>query len=633
MPDELKQILCDLIERHGRELVHEPKRLEGMLNDACAGQHRGARRVLVDAVQERVVEELLALRPSEQVEVVVGRAQQRLVENLAIASDSALWAIQAWAVALHVGGSMVPVPDFGQPTITLLSDEPDTDSSAPITVPTHPTPSPVRSGNLAAKVRNAQADTAAKHAQARQLISQKYDYAGAVTVLETIPEPLRDRGFYSDCVANRDRVVAIREQITHYAQAKQYLAAVPLADELLRLQPNRADVQQARSKLVAKVNEAQQLAATTHAIARKQANEEYDFVAAVQMLESIPQQFRDFSLLQEYAAKRDRVAELDQRITTAVDTHRLHELRPLVRELLGLQPHRDDLCELLDALPIPPAAEPLVAPYTDKQVFAARREWAIELGQSEEFEGLLSQKFVLIPAGEFDMGSTDSKDEQPIHRVRITQPMWVGMTPVTQAQYQVVMGRNPSNFKGNNRRPVDQVSWFDAIDFCNKLSQRVGRQRCYGIRSSDVQRLDGSGFRLPTEAEWEYFCRAGGCRYRFSFGSDETFLTDYGWYGTNSGSATHPVGKKKPNAFGLHDVHGNVWEWCEDWYQEAYYQTSPPDDPQGPKQNCEYRVLRGGSWSNSSSYSCCAYRDKESPNDRRYDVGFRVLCKLLAHTT
>ena len=132
MTDELKQILCDLIERHGRELVREPKRLEGMLNDACAGQHRGARRVLVDAVQERVVEELLALGPSEQMEVVTRRARQRLIENLAIAPDAAQWAIQAWAVALHVVDSMVPVPDFGQPTITLLSDESDTDSSAPI---------------------------------------------------------------------------------------------------------------------------------------------------------------------------------------------------------------------------------------------------------------------------------------------------------------------------------------------------------------------------------------------------------------------------------------------------------------------------------------------------------------------
>jgi Hsp70 protein len=117
MTDELKQILCDLIERHGRELVREPKRLEGMLNDACAGQHRGARRVLVDAVQERVVEELLALGPGEHVDVVVGRAQQRLIENLAIAPDTARWAIQAWAAALQVCGSMVSVPDFGEATI------------------------------------------------------------------------------------------------------------------------------------------------------------------------------------------------------------------------------------------------------------------------------------------------------------------------------------------------------------------------------------------------------------------------------------------------------------------------------------------------------------------------------------
>ena len=540
MTDELKQILCDLIERHGRELVREPKRLEGMLNDACAGQHRGARRVLVDAVQERVVEELLALGPTEQIEVVVGRAQQRLVANLAVAPDAAQWAIEAWAVALQVGGSMVPVPDFGQPTITLLSDQPDTDSSAPIAVPTHPTPSPVRSGDLAAKVRSAQADAAAKHAQARQLVSQNNDYAGAVTVLETIPDTLRDRGFYDDCFFKRDRVIALRQQITRHAQANQYFEAAPLADELWQLQPNRADVQQARGKLVAKVNEAQQLAATAHAIARKQANAEDDYGAAVQTLDSIPQQLRDVSLLQEYSVKRDRVAELEQRITTAVDSHRLYGLRPLVEELLGLQTHRNDLRDLRDVLPA--AAKPLVAPFTDEQAIAARREWANELGLPAEFEGLSGQKFVLIPPGEFHMGSAESSDEQPIHRVRITQPMWVGVTPVTQAQYQSVMSSNPSHFTGNRHRPVEQVSWRDAIVFCNKLSLKLGREPCYSVRTRGVSRCDGNGFRLPTEAEWEYLCRAGSTD-RFYFGNDETYLGSHVWYEKNSSDTTQPTGE------------------------------------------------------------------------------------------
>lgn len=631
MTDELKQILCDLIERHGRELVREPKRLEGMLNDACAGQHRGARRVLLDAVQERVVEELLALGPSEQVEVVVGRARQRLIDNLAVAPDAAQWAIQAWAAALQVSGAMVPVPDFGQLTISLFSGESDTDSSAPIAVPTHPTPSPVRSGNLAAKVRNAQADTAAKHAHAQQLVSQNYDYAGAVTVLDAIPESLRDRGFYHDCVFKRDRVIALNQQIKNLAQAKQYLEAAPLTEELLQLQPNRADVQQARNKLVAKVNEARQLAETTHAIASKQANERFDFAAAVQTLESIPHEIRDGKLLQEYAAKRDRVAVLDGSITTAVDTHRFHVLRPLVKELLGLQSHRDDLRELLNTLPISAEPQPLVAPFTREQAVVARREWAKELGQPEEFEGLPGQKFVLIPPGEFDMGSNESNDEQPIHLVRLTQPIWVGVTPVTQSQHQAVMGSNPSAFKGDDRRPVEQVSWLDAVEFCNKLSQKLGRQPCYHIRSSDVQRLDGNGFRLPTEAEWEYFCRAGG-QYRFAFGSDEKFLTDYAWYHKNSGSTTHPIGYKTPNAFGLHDVHGNVWEWCWDLH-DVYYQSASSHDPQGPAQNptpakqiLHYRVVRGGSYCVRGDFLRCASRGAFAPVDRCDGTGFRVVC-------
>jgi hypothetical protein len=501
MTDELKQILCDLIERHGRELVREPKRLEGMLNDACAGQHRGARRVLVDAVQERVVEELLAWGPSEQVEVVVGRAQQRLVENLAVAPDAAQWAIQAWVAALQVDGAMIPVPDFGQPTITFLSDEPDTDSSAQIAVPTQPTPSPVRSGNLAAKVRSAQADTVAKHAQARQLVSQKHDYAGAVTVLEAIPESLRDREFYEDCVFKRDRVIALRQQVTQHAQAKQYFEAAPLADELWQLQPNRADVQQARNKLVAKVNEAQQHAAKLDALARRQANEEFNYAAAVLTLDSIPYQLRDASLLKEYDVNRDRVAELEDFITTDVDAHRLHGLRPLVKELLGLQPHRDDLRELLDALPI--SAELLVAPFTDKQASTARWEWVNTLGQPERIEGIPGQTLVLIPPGEFDMGSSESKDEQPIHHVRITRPMWVGVTPVTQAQYQAVMGSNPSEFKGNDQRPVENVNWFDAVEFGRRTALRLPAEQYWDV--SPVTPSDRMTFSASTGM-------ASGCR-------------------------------------------------------------------------------------------------------------------------
>jgi len=180
----------------------------------------------------------------------------------------------------------------------------------------------------------------------------------------------------------------------------------------------------------------------------------------------------------------------------------------------------------------------------------------------------------------------------------------VGVYEVTQEQYQRVMGSNPSNFKGANL-PVEEVSWNDAQEFCRKLSQQ-----------------EGKAYRLPTEAEWEYACRAGSGT-RFHFGDDESQLGEYAWYENNSESQTHPVGTKRPNAFGLFDMHGSVWEWCSDGYDESYYKNSPVDDPQGPSAG-DVRVLRGGSWYGWPGDSRSALRLRGTPDGRISSVGFRV---------
>jgi eukaryotic-like serine/threonine-protein kinase len=140
---------------------------------------------------------------------------------------------------------------------------------------------------------------------------------------------------------------------------------------------------------------------------------------------------------------------------------------------------------------------------------------------------------------------------------------------VTQGEYERVMGTNPSHFKGDPRLPVETVSWQDAMTFCERLS------------ALPAERSAGRVYRLPTEAEWEYACRAGSTTI-YSFGDSEGSLGDYAWYDSNSGSKTHPVGQKRPNAWGLYDMHGNVWEWCSDWYDGSYYASSPVDDPTGP---------------------------------------------------
>ena len=161
-------------------------------------------------------------------------------------------------------------------------------------------------------------------------------------------------------------------------------------------------------------------------------------------------------------------------------------------------------------------------------------------------------KLVLIPAGEFLMGSPDSDkdaedDEKPQHRVRITRPFYLGARG-DQGQYRAVTGENPSHFKGSDDLPVEKVSWNDAIAFCNKLSEREGLKPYYQFGA--VARSGGEGYRLPTEAEWEYACRAGSTT-RYSFGDDAASLGEYAWFNGNSGSKTHPVGQKRPNAWGL----------------------------------------------------------------------------------
>jgi len=223
-----------------------------------------------------------------------------------------------------------------------------------------------------------------------------------------------------------------------------------------------------------------------------------------------------------------------------------------------------------------------------------------------------------VPPGEFTMGSPADEqdregDEGPQHRVRITRGFHMGVCEVTQEQYEAVMGENPSNFKGSDL-PVEQVSWADAVEFCKRLSEKCG-----------------SAVRLPTEAEWEYACRAGTTT-PFSFG--ETIYTDQanydGDFAYGNGrpgedrQKTTPVGSFQANAFGLHDMHGNVWEWCGDWYDAASYAESPTSDPQGPAAG-EFRVIRGGSWSGSPNFCRSADRAWLDPSLRYLINGFRVV--------
>lgn len=250
----------------------------------------------------------------------------------------------------------------------------------------------------------------------------------------------------------------------------------------------------------------------------------------------------------------------------------------------------------------------------------AEKEFSLDLG------GGVTLRLVHIPAGKFTMGSPVGEvdredDEGPQREVMISKPFLMGIHEVTQEQYERVMGNNPSHFKGG-QKPVDTVTWEEAAEFCRKLST-----------------ISGKTVMLPTEAQWEYACRAGTTT-RFSFGDKDENLSHYGWWGCESGSSwwgpeignadktTHPVGQKKPNDFGLYDMHGNVWEWCSDFYEESFADATNVD-PTGPDSGPD-RVLRGGCWSNNQA-ACRSANRFGFPPDRRYiigSIGFRVVVDL-----
>jgi formylglycine-generating enzyme required for sulfatase activity len=256
--------------------------------------------------------------------------------------------------------------------------------------------------------------------------------------------------------------------------------------------------------------------------------------------------------------------------------------------------------------------------------------------EKESITNSIGMKFKLIPAGSFLMGATPDdteadKDERPQHKVTITRPFYLGVFEVTQYEYRQVMAENPSHFKDSELLPVEEVSWLDAVKFCNKLSERERRRPHYKIDGETVTVLGGNGYRLPAEAEWEYACRApqspGGTT-KHPFGNDGADLTDYAWYDKNSENKTHPVGQKKPNRWGLFDMQGNVWEWCQDGYSEVYYQFTPGVDPPGPARAAS-RVIRGGSWCSIPWRCRPASRGRFAPEDRFNDLGFRVAAALL----
>jgi WD40 repeat protein/formylglycine-generating enzyme required for sulfatase activity len=275
---------------------------------------------------------------------------------------------------------------------------------------------------------------------------------------------------------------------------------------------------------------------------------------------------------------------------------------------------------------IPPVANAPGSPIKALSAAEAKQQQADEakrVGGTVTIENSIGMKLNLIPAGKFLMGSPDDEvghrlEEGPQHEVTITRSFYLGIYEVTQGQFEKVMGRNPAGFNaasgGGPEFPVENLGWADANEFCRKLSERP------------EEIAKGRRYRLPTEAEWEYACRAGSTSVWF-FGNNAERLGEFAWFEKSSGPQTHRVGLLQPNAWGLYDLYGNVWEWCADSFDDAYYKFSPPSDP-----NCQAsetrRVLRGGSWFNPLRLCRSAHRHSNAPTYKSDKAGFRVVCEI-----
>jgi formylglycine-generating enzyme required for sulfatase activity len=284
------------------------------------------------------------------------------------------------------------------------------------------------------------------------------------------------------------------------------------------------------------------------------------------------------------------------RSTNTLAVEKVERLLELDRRIKALPPRAD----LLTDRPAPEVERLLKEPLelTEEQ----RRILA-----SPPITNSLGMKLKMLPHGTYVMGSSAVKFKATLHIVNLSQAFYLSVTEVTQEQYERVMGTNPSQFQGNSN-PVESVSWDDAVEFCLKLSQLPEEQ------------ARGRVYRLPTEAEWEYACRAGTTT-EYSFGNDESKLGEHDWHQANSDKRTGPVGKKTPNYWGIYDLHGNVREWCQDGYRD--FSKESVTDPMGEPVESG-RIVRGGDWDSEATFCRSAVRQGRAPSIRFSTIGFRV---------
>ncbi len=596
MNDLPRQKLAEMIAKYGRDLADDPMRCQGLLRDLCPSECKLEINLLVSALREGVPTDLLASSATPK-EVRFALLRKRLQENLGLADESARWAVESWATAMGIATPEDLRIPFNCPACGASGSAASRVAGKSVECPKCGSTIRISADGRTCSLETVGLPIGDVRSGAREGRTQPRPTGGATTEVKTpggppsAPDPFGNAPTWLKQDSTQRRQPSKRKR----------KARKPEGPTLFDLEPETQHAPRKEATTFDDLSSDDQ----ERWKALHQQDQEYSWL-------HVPKSMRMARKLRLAVQKKQRA--LDE----AEAAGRTDEAAAINKELYddsGLYKQWEQA--------------------SDKFLGDLSKKWDTRIQKRkllnndvmndvnyshDPVTNSIGMKLVLIEPGEFMMGSPHSDndascDEKPEHRVRITRPFYLGVFPVTQAEYERIMGTNPSRFRGDPKRPVENVSWHDTVEFCRRLS------------ALPQEKGSGHMYRLPTEAEWEYACRAGTTT-RYYFGDDNGALSEYAWFRENSKGQTHPVGQKKPNAWGLYDMYGNVSELCADWYGDDYYGRSPSKNPIGPSSG-DCRVARGASWATWGRVPCSAFRCVGFvPDHRDDDAGFRVACTL-----
>jgi formylglycine-generating enzyme required for sulfatase activity len=454
---------------------------------------------------------------------------------------------------------------------------------------------------------------------------EAFDYDAAIRTIEAIPDSLRSKeskAFLEALKSDQQESTELLKTIKDRIARRELDGLLQITERAIALRGDREDLKVLRGQLQDREQKlaAEQEEAFTRAdnlFAEGKAKEALKLIMPYRETQLINNRKETLGKLERIVVAENELVAMVKEANAdgVIDSDEIVAMLPKAIEYLKLNSQNTSITKLCDDLTarLVNLSSEAISKLSPKVLAQLSPEIRCRLPISSNnsvspvLTNSIGMKLKLLYPGQFMMG-----EGYQSHQVKLTKPFYLGVYQVTQEHYERVMGThplmhiNPSNFR-SERNPVEKVTWRDAVRFCRNLSDYPEEKKA------------GRVYRLPTEAEWEYACRAGTTA-RFSFGDDESKLGEYAWYQQNSGSTTHPVGEKKPNAWGLYDMHGNVWEWCADWYGDY---PNGMVDPVGPATG-SYRVIRGGCWSLRAALCRSADRGGDGPDYRNDGLGFRV---------